>query len=601
MVDRAQQPNNGASPPLAASAIVLILFYIVVTVAGHVDTDLIRPDTQVSLQAASEKVNLPSGWVLSPFLGLKLPIFWFYVLAPVIVLALHVELLRLRAIPGDVWNKALRVFGNLLVPLALFSLLWNFAPYAHARPPELPGFSASLLISYYLWAALLADAALLLYPYLDPYFSDAVGASNASTSQARRSLGRIGGALLALRNAALLCLMAFALSTAGEVAVRWNAPGPSRALGVAPTTLIFLAAALVWAISMLLQTIHAKSITIRKATLQEAIPMSIKAILLSVLLFGITLADFGRPLNLVGARLAAAEPSEAVVAAMIMKTREPGDARRQAWQQFGRGLNYTRWQFASASFDGAVMPLIRLDQADLTDASLIRADLTDASLVGTRLRRAKLDDADLRGADFTCANNPSCVRMAQAPQAPRTAPETPPPQTGTSGETPSGREVCLKGASGGPSLNNARFADATIDNADLKGASLQGAQLEGLKDNTIKRRSNLSGADLKGANLKGVIFDNTTLTNACLCGADLTGADLSTATLTGADLRGAQLAKAKLPPELKNIDFEGANIKGTIFTAKQPDGPHLEGARVVGVVQSDPFSRTCPANTTGAP
>jgi hypothetical protein len=367
MVNRAQQPNNGASPPLAASAIVLILFYIVVTVAGHADTDLIRPDTQVSLQAASEKVNLPSGWVLSPFLGLKLPIFWFYVLAPLIVLTLHIELLRVRTSPADVWNKALLFFGNFLAPLALFSLLWNFAPYAHARPPELPGFSVSLLISYFLWGALLADAALLLYPHLDPYFFNGSDASNASKSQARRSLGRIGGAMLALRNAALLCLMAFALSTAGEVVVRWSGPGSSQPLGVAATTLIFLAAALagalVWAISMLLQAIHAKSITIRKATLQEAIPMSIKAILLSVLLVGITLADSGRPLNLVGARLAAAEPSEAVVAAMIMKTSEPGDARRQAWQQFGRGLNYTRWQFASASFDGAAMPLIRLNLA----------------------------------------------------------------------------------------------------------------------------------------------------------------------------------------------------------------------------------------------
>src|SRR5262245_18373359 len=114
MANGAQQPSNGKSPPLEASAIVLILFYIVVTVAGHADTDLIRPDTQVSLQAASEKVNLPSGWVLTPFLGLKLPIFWFYALAPLIVLVLHVEVVRIPSSPGEAWNKALRIFGNLL-------------------------------------------------------------------------------------------------------------------------------------------------------------------------------------------------------------------------------------------------------------------------------------------------------------------------------------------------------------------------------------------------------------------------------------------------------------------------------------------------------
>jgi hypothetical protein len=69
VADGAEQPKDKASPPLAASAIVLLLFYMIVTVTGHTDTDLIRPDTQVSLQAASEKVNLPSGWVLSPFLA----------------------------------------------------------------------------------------------------------------------------------------------------------------------------------------------------------------------------------------------------------------------------------------------------------------------------------------------------------------------------------------------------------------------------------------------------------------------------------------------------------------------------------------------------
>jgi hypothetical protein len=49
-----------------------------------------------SLEAAAQKVSLPSGWILTPFLGLKLSILWFYAFAPILVLALHFELLTPR-------------------------------------------------------------------------------------------------------------------------------------------------------------------------------------------------------------------------------------------------------------------------------------------------------------------------------------------------------------------------------------------------------------------------------------------------------------------------------------------------------------------------
>jgi uncharacterized protein YjbI with pentapeptide repeats len=540
-------------------------------------------------------------------LGLKLPIFWFYALAPLIVLALHAELLRIRPAPTDVWAPALRFVGNFLAPLALFLLLWNFAPYAHARPAELPGLSAGMALTYFLAAALLLDAALLLYPYLDPPNGD--GRTQRGSWQ---SLGRIGVALLALQQAGLIWLVALGLATLAEIVVERTELAFVRPVGVPGTTLTIFVAALIGAVAW-------TALVLIRRILKEAAPMPIYAILVAVFLIGIVLPDFGRPLNLVRARLVAAEPSEAVLAAMIVASAKPGGevspqpaaARRQAWKEFGRGLDYARWHFASAAFDDAVMPLIHLDQADLTDASLIRADLTDASLVGTILRRTRLDEADLRGANLTCVNNEPCLVQAQAPATQPPTPGAQPPgpraqQSTIPGavSTRPGREVCQKGASGGRTLNNAQFVETIIEHADLSNASLKGVNLADLKKvknldgvpETSIKQTNLSGADLTGANLRGVTFRTVDLTNACLCGADLTDADLRSATLKDAVLRSAQLKGAKLPAELEGIDFENAHIQETMFAEKT----NLNRANLTGVDQ-EPSKPSCRPGSAGAP
>ena len=75
--------------------------------------------------------------------------------------------------------------------------------------------------------------------------------------------------------------------------------------------------------------------------------MSVFPVVLIALVASVSLPDLGRPLSLSGARLAATEPSDAVIAAMIAARKVgPKKARETAWRQFGRGLNYTRWRFA---------------------------------------------------------------------------------------------------------------------------------------------------------------------------------------------------------------------------------------------------------------
>jgi uncharacterized protein YjbI with pentapeptide repeats len=484
----AQKSNAAAS--LAPSAIVLLLFYIVITVAGHADSDLVRPDTQVSLEAASQKVSLPSGWIFTPFLGLKLSIPWFYAFAPILVLALHFELLTPRSSARQPWGLALRWAGNILAPLALFLLLWKFAPYGRSRPPDISDIQGAMLLSYAHAGALIVDAALLMYAHLEPSALYDATIANRSTA-----LRRIGLAVLAVRASGLLAVSALAFMTFVKVAAeRAGIPEGffQKYLGVSDTTLVggtvILLALVMAPVLVFAHRLHRRPSGLprfgRTATAREVILMPVYLCLLVVLFVSVALPDLGRALDLAGAKLVATEPADAITAAMITSTRGPESARMKAWEYFGRGLDYRGWRFVGASFDGAIMPKVRLDRADLSDASFIRADLTNASLVGAKLARTMLVEADLRAADLSCINTRSCSLLAQ--QA------APPAQTQT--RTTPVAKAC-SGSFDGPKLNNAILTGATLAEANLNNASLQNATIVNLK---AASKADLSGADLTG-------------------------------------------------------------------------------------------------------
>ena len=362
MPDALTQLADKVTAPLKASAIVLPIVLILATVLGQADTDLIRPDTQISL----EKINLPSGTLFTPLLGLKLPVVGFYAIAPLIVLALHWMLLRLHPAEDEEWANAMRIAGEVLAPITLFTLLWRFAPYAHARPDDFPGLSAGSALSYLHGTALICDTALILYARMDG--ADPAGALSWSRSELWR---RAGLALRAVMQAGLLFLLVFVPATliASLVPSEWTKTAVSPWIGLTYATAALVVAVfagvLAWPAFAIIHRIRNRnkpSNAINPSHANErGAPMSIYSVLLTALVASVALPDLGRPLNLAGARLAAAEPSEAIMAAMIA-SREVGPerARNEAWRLFGRGLDYTRWQFAGASFDGAVMPLIRL-------------------------------------------------------------------------------------------------------------------------------------------------------------------------------------------------------------------------------------------------
>ena len=325
--------DGAAAAPLAASAIVLSLIYIAAAVVGHSDSDLIRPDTQVSL----EKVSLPNGWIFAPLLGAKLPIFWFYVAAPVIVLVLHAELLRHTPADGNRRDLALQFAGNSLAPLTLFLLLWKFAPYGNARPPDFSDVSLALFLSAFHAGALFCDAALFLYALL--------ARTDSAARQSARSdrLRRVRVALVALRQAGLLWLVAFCIATAIKFSFRTSSEVDDGMLAIGLACIIGIA---VWASLVLVQ--HVRDFR-RHADQIPSNPRSKRGCHHVHLCFPAdhpdrrrsSLPGFGRPLHLDGARLAAAEPNEAVVAAMI------GAA-------YGHGADPTGPIFAHAIMPGTI-------------------------------------------------------------------------------------------------------------------------------------------------------------------------------------------------------------------------------------------------------
>jgi uncharacterized protein YjbI with pentapeptide repeats len=665
MPDPVNDQERNATAPIAPSAIVLLLFYIVVTVAGHSDVDLVRPDTQVSLEAAAQKVNLPSGWIFTPFLGLKLSILWFYTFAPILVLALHFELLRLR-MTGERWGSALRAAGNLLAPLALFLMLWKFAPYANSRPSDPSGFQAAALLSFGHAVALIADAAMLNYASLEASTRFPTGLP-AHIAAERRS----GLAFTAIKQVGMLGAAALAVGTAVKTIAQF---GPLTAgsmqgfLGLSDITLV--AATVV--ILALLTEFSATLLRYARAAVgsmprfgqtslhREVAPMPIVLSLLVLLLVSVALPDLGRALNLAGAKLTAAEPSDILMAATMMANspheeiansgpdsimkaagsdqpnpgtsynaersaqRAASDGREKkiteafqhrldsahtaAWTYFGRGFDYSNWRFIGASFDGATMPLVHLDNADLSDATFIRTQLLGASMVGARLSRTVLNEANLSVSDLSCVNALQCsfraqTRLAQAQRGNSTAVKP----SAIAQIAPSSGDPCDANKKlDGPSLNGAILTDAMLVEADLSNSRLENAILD-VKD---AKSAKFVNSDMKGAILKHPegrvgpeVFAHADFSHACLCGADLRGVDLSGATLNGASLRSAELTDAILPQDLHDIDFDGANIKGTTFSKDQTGGSNLRNAILSHVVQvqRDPgFKPICPL-ASGSP
>ena len=233
---------------------------------------------------------------------------------------------------------------------------------------------------------------------------------------------------------------------------------------------------------------------------------------------------------------------------------EPGSP---IWCRHAKPLPLQERAFRHANLYEAVLCDVNLSEAELQGAYLFGVQLQGANLFGVQLQGAYLDRAQLQGADLDGAQLQGAYLFRAQLQ----------------GADLDGAE--LQGADlRGAQLQGADLFRAQLQGADLFGAQLQGADLDGAQ---------LQGADLRGAELHGAYLDGAQLQGAYLRGAELHGADLSEAELQGAYLRGAELQGADLRgAELHGADLSEAELQGAYLRGAELQGADLRGAELQG-------------------
>jgi uncharacterized protein YjbI with pentapeptide repeats len=166
-----------------------------------------------------------------------------------------------------------------------------------------------------------------------------------------------------------------------------------------------------------------------------------------------------------------------------------------------------------------------LNCSDLSFADMRRVDLTGARLIGadltaTALNGASLDDAQLQGANLSG----SFLQDASASTA------------GLEGAQLSGAQ--LQGAN----LAHARLQGADFYIAELQGADLFGAQLRGAS----LQKAQLQGANISFANAQGASFDSAQLQLVNFDHAWLQGVDFSNANTDHSSLSNVWTWRAKI-------------------------------------------------------
>jgi uncharacterized protein YjbI with pentapeptide repeats len=209
-------------------------------------------------------------------------------------------------------------------------------------------------------------------------------------------------------------------------------------------------------------------------------------------------------------------------------------------------------QFLSEAFliqdEGAGMPVVSLEEADLSGADLHFIDLRGAILWDTNLRDANLRDAELSDAELNDAD--------------------------LHGANLRSVTVTINTLLYGVDLGEANLSRTLLTKASLQGSDLDEANLSRsyLMEANLNDTS-LSNADLSGTNLSDALLMDAKLFHADLSGANLSGADLSGANLSEVNLSGADLGGTNL--------LSGTNLsdaKGITNEELQQQAASLEGA-----------------------
>ncbi|MGJ3247317.1 MAG: pentapeptide repeat-containing protein [Elainellaceae cyanobacterium] len=235
-------------------------------------------------------------------------------------------------------------------------------------------------------------------------------------------------------------------------------------------------------------------------------------------------------------------------------------------------INLQSAELKNARMQGAGLWGAFLQNADLTGAQLQRARLSEAKLQGAILRNAQLNNADLQRVDFSCDST-----------------------LGISCKVNRLENANLSGAN----LTNAVLGNADLSQTILDGVQYNDATLRGIAteaSRSILKNANTyridTEANLVGKNLNLVELSDATLTRAQLMNATLNGINLRKATLVEADLTGAKLNCQPLSGEgsTQGITADSdrpkqcANLRSANFTSAILNNTELIGADLTGAI-----------------
>ncbi|MEO1657927.1 MAG: pentapeptide repeat-containing protein [Pseudomonadota bacterium] len=211
--------------------------------------------------------------------------------------------------------------------------------------------------------------------------------------------------------------------------------------------------------------------------------------------------------------------------------------------RFATQLDLSGRQLRYAQLRNAVAPCVLLKDADLTEADLFSAHLSGAKLPFANLTNADLTLADLSETDLTNVTFSG---------------------TDLRGVDLSGAYLGVQGMS----LSEApQLANASLTAANLSGSMLVGANLF----NADMRSTTLVGTNLMRSTLIEAQLHFADLVNANLFGARMRDAVLDRSYISGTDLRNAQLHNAQfsrsriVASDLENSNMSGANLRNTLL------------------------------------
>ena len=564
----------------------VFLLYVVVSIFGVDDRDLLDPSSTVKV----------------PLLNIGLPTFYFFLLAPVLIALLHINLL----LHHQAYQDKLRHWRDGAPKAQLDQLAPNFFDIAFLAQDRWQRqlVRASLWFLLYFWPP--AALCLTLFWFADyqnpwitlEHFALLIISYGASVYFSWRQ-GSAHHELKALSLWALTLLLGFVLLIGGYLAVSfWVFAISNPLLMLAYITLLIIGGGigvhLPWSkicagnklqnISRWLQGLLLSALPLVGAYL-VALVISLTWIsyehskswfakrelwfLMSnnssypyinlLYLPKIEAPNFiYQNLDVSTIDLASAYESNTTNAELIKSYSQPLDLR-------DRSLRY-------ADLSSSFLPKARLAAADLAEANLGQASLQDADIRGAQLQGASLWQAQLQGASLWQAQlQGASLWQAQLQGA-------------------SLWQAQLQGAS----LGGAQLQDADLWQAQLQGTYLWDTRLQGA--NLVLAQ--LQGADLREAQLQGADLEEAQLQGADLMGAQLQGADLREAQLQGASLREAQLQGASLrEAQLQGADLMGAQLQSADLRITQLQGANLAGAQLHGAWSH--FNTVSDLNWTG--